>query len=121
MLLATSNKSRRLLFLTYVGHVRPDEIKVQREEIKTLAADLSPEYQVLVDFCRLESMDPASAPELGLAMELIDQTGGTLVVRVIPDPSKDIGMTILSLFHYRRHVRVVTCATMDEAIKALSF
>jgi hypothetical protein len=85
-----------------------------------LVTDLAPDYQVLVDFCRLEAMDPAAAPEIGRTMELIDQTGGTAVVRVIPDPSKDIGMTILSLFHYRRHVKVITCATMDEAIKALS-
>jgi hypothetical protein len=41
------------------------------------------------------------------------------VVRVIPDPQKDIGLNILSLFHYRRRVRIVTCATLGEAMKAL--
>ena len=40
-------------------------------------------------------------------------------LRIIPDPHKDIGFKILSLFHYRRRVRIVTCATLGEAMKAL--
>jgi hypothetical protein len=43
-----------------------------------------------------------------------------MVVRVIPDPQKDIGLNILSLFHYRRRVRIVTCKTLAEAMKALA-
>jgi hypothetical protein len=42
------------------------------------------------------------------------------VVRVIPDPQKDIGLNILSLFHYRKRVRIVTCETLDEARKVLA-
>jgi hypothetical protein len=36
-------------------------------------------------------------------------------VRVIPDSRKDIGLNIMSLFHYRRGVRIVTCETLAEA------
>jgi len=31
-----------------------------------------------------------------------------MVVRIIPDPRKDIGLNILSRFHYRRGSRFVT-------------
>jgi len=41
-------------------------------------------------------------------------------VRVIPDASKDIGLDILSIFHYRHRPRVVTCKNMAEAFKKLS-
>jgi hypothetical protein len=34
-------------------------------------------------------------------MDLIDQHGVSFVVRVIPNPKQDIGMNILTLFHYR--------------------
>ena len=37
------------------------------------------------------------------------------VVRVIPDPQKDIGLNILSVFHYSRRVRIVTCESLAEA------
>ena len=33
---------------------------------------------------------------------------------------KHIGLNILSLFHYRRRVRIVTCETLEEAMKALT-
>jgi hypothetical protein len=42
------------------------------------------------------------------------------VVRVIPDPQKDIGMQIMSLFHYDRRVRIVTCESLAEAMKVLA-
>jgi hypothetical protein len=43
-----------------------------------------------------------------------------MVVRVIPDPRKDIGLNMLSLFHYRRGIRIVTCMTLEEATKTLA-
>ena len=53
-------------------------------------------------------------------LELCDAKGVSLVVRVIPDPAKDIGMNILSLFHYRHRPRSVTCASMEEAARLLA-
>ena len=45
--------------------------------------------------------------------------GEELIVRVIPDPSKDVGLNILGLFHYKRQMHVVTCKNMEEAARAL--
>jgi hypothetical protein len=42
-----------------------------------------------------------------------------MVVRVIPDPTRDIGLQIMSYFHYDGAVRIVTCATLDEATEIL--
>jgi hypothetical protein len=51
---------------------------------------------------------------------LCDQKGVALVVRVVPDPTKDIGFNILSLFHYPHRPPAVTCKTMVEAARLLS-
>jgi hypothetical protein len=53
-------------------------------------------------------------------MDLLNKRSVSKVVRVIPDPQKDIGLNILSLFHYRRGLPIVTCETMDEAMAALA-
>ena len=50
----------------------------------------------------------------------LNKKGIEMVVRVIPDPRKDIGLNILSLFHYRRGLRILTYETLDEAMKALA-
>jgi hypothetical protein len=120
MFLVTSNKARRLLHLNYLQHVTPEELRGGREDLKALLADLPPGYHLLADFSRLDSMDLACASEIGRIMELIDQSGVGLLVRVIPDASKDIGLDIMALFHYRHHPRTVTCPNLAEAFKKLS-
>jgi hypothetical protein len=119
MLLVTSNKSKQLLHIGYTGQVQLEELQNGREDLTTQLGELSPGFHLLADFSRLESMGLDCAPELGRMMELIGQAGVGLVVRVIPDPSKDIGLNILTVFHYPHHLRVVTCRNMAEAARAL--
>jgi len=53
-------------------------------------------------------------------MDLINQRGVSLIVRVIPDPAKDIGLNILTIFHYPRQPRIITCQKLAEAIQQLA-
>ncbi|MGA8658501.1 MAG: hypothetical protein WB586_20360 [Chthoniobacterales bacterium] len=48
----------------------------------------------------LKSMDPAGAPYIGSVMDLCVTKQVEHVVRVIPDPRKDIGLNIMSHFRY---------------------
>ena len=120
MFLVTSNKAKQLLCMNYFGHVTPGELQTGLEEMRVLLADLKPGFRLLADFARLESMDLACATGIGRMMELLDQGGVGLLIRVIPDASKDIGLDILSLFHYRRQPRMATCKSMGEAVRKLS-
>ena len=120
MFLVALNKPRQLLHLSYIQHVTPEELRRGYEDAKAMAADLQPGFHLLADFGRLDSMDLACRTELGRFMELADQSGVGLLVRVIPDPSKDIGLDILALFHYRKRPRMVTCKNMAEAAEKLS-
>ena len=106
--------------MSYIGEVRRDELKRALEEVGALLADLPAGFRLLTDLERLESMDPAGLTEIGKLMEMCSKKGMELVVRAIPDPSKDIGLNILSIFHYGRRIRTVTCRNMVEAAKALS-
>jgi len=119
MLLVTSNKSKQLLLVRYIGHVRREEFQSAREDLTTQLGELSPGFHLLADFSQLESMGLDCAPELGRMMELIGQAGVKLVVRVIPNPSKDIGMNILTVFHYPHRLQVVTCQNLTDAARAL--
>jgi len=120
MFLAMTNKVKRLLYVGFIQQVHAADLQRGLEEIPALLADLPSGFNFLVDLERLESMEPACAAQIGRVMELCDQHGVGMVVRVIPDPAKDIGLNILSLFHYPRRPRVVTCETMGEAAKLLS-
>lgn len=117
--MATSNKANKLLVLTYIGHVRTEELRRGRESASKLLAELPAGFRVLADFERMDQMDTAAAQELGKMMEEADERGVEMIVRVIPDPSKDIGLNILAMFHYKRQLPMVTCKTMEEAAKTL--
>jgi len=119
MFQAEVDKAQNLLKISYAQHVGADEMKRAEERLASLVADLRPGFRMLTDLSGLENMDLACVPYIERAMDLCDQKGVAMVVRIIPNPQKDIGMNILSLFHYRRRVRIVTCETLAEAMKAL--
>jgi hypothetical protein len=37
-----------------------------------------------------------------------------------PDPKRDIGLQIMSYFHYSGDVKIITCKNLDDATKILS-
>ena len=120
MFLVALNKPKQLLHLSYIQHVTPAELQRGYEDAVAMAPDLKPGFRLLADFGQLESMDLACRTDLGRLMELADKSGVGLLVRVIPDPTKDIGLDILTLFHYRNLPRMITCENMSEAAEKLS-
>jgi anti-anti-sigma regulatory factor len=119
MFLATSNKAKGLLHLSYIGHVDVADLQREHDNVLALLADLPAGFKMLVDLDRLESMDTNCVDELGQIMEQLDRHGLKQVVRVIPDASKDIGFNILARFHYHHNPRITNCETMIDAAKLL--
>ena len=110
---------RNLVIVRYSGRVGPDDAQRYLQEARTTLSDLQPGFRLLVDLTDLESMDVACAPYIRQIMDLLNEKGIANVVRVIPDPTLDIGLQIMSLFHYGQNVSIITCATLDEAMAAL--
>ena len=120
MVLITSNQRQRLLCLNYVQRVSAAELATAKDDLKAALAELPDGFRLLVDLSQVEFMDPNCLGDLGRAMELFDQRGVSVIVRVIPDSSKDIGLNILTLFHYPHHPRVITCQNLAEALRQLA-
>src|SRR5450631_2314252 len=112
MFLATSNKAKELLYLSYIEHVTVADLRRGHGEVMALLAELPAGFKMLADLSLLESMDLGCVEELGKMMERFDQHGIKQVVRVIPDPTKDIGFKILEVFHYPHRLRTMNCETM---------
>jgi hypothetical protein len=80
---------------------------------------LNPGFFLLTDLSNLESMEASCAPELGAIMDQCSAKGMSTVVRVIPDPNKDIGFDLISAFHLTPPVTTQTHQSLAEAIKSL--
>jgi len=117
---AKASKKKNLLHVRYSGRVGPEQTKGYSVDLPAALARLQAGFRLLVDMSTLEEMDLACLPHVKGMMDICNKHGVVLIVRVIPDPHKDIGMNILSPFHYRRSVRIITCETIREAMELLT-
>lgn len=108
------------LVIRYRGRVNPAEVAQCAQEVQTALRKLPRGFHLLVDLTDLEFMDMACAPEIEKIMDLCNAAGVAVVARAIPDLKRDIGLQIMSCFHYGPEVQIVTCASVDEARRALS-
>jgi hypothetical protein len=115
-----ANDAERLIKLSWSGHVDLDEMRRCAGEVGATAAKLRSGFRVLVDMTDLESMDYTGAPYIGSIMDLCVAKQVEHVVRVIPNPHKDIGLNIMSYLHYGSKVRVTVCENMAEAMRLLA-
>ena len=64
-------------------------------------------------------MRPSAIPHIAEIMDALAEKQVASVIRIIPDQGKDIGMNILSQFHYSRELPITTVATLVEALDSL--
>jgi len=114
-----SDKSARLLKITFSEKVTARDAEQLMNKAFVALDDMQPGFRLLADLSHLESMDVACAPFIGKVMDRCNDGGIKKVVRVIPNPRKDIGLRIMSVFHYDRHVRILTFDNLAEAEEAL--
>jgi hypothetical protein len=116
---ASFDTTTNLLKVKYAGHIVAEEAERFAEKVQSLVRHLQPGFSMLTDLRALEAMDLGCVPYIEKVMDRCDDAGIKRVVRIIPDPRKDIGLNIMSLFHYRPGVRIATCQTLEEAQAAL--
>src|SRR5437660_4028999 len=114
------DRSKRLLVISATQRVTAEQVKAVAERVRELLHDVAPGFRVLVDFRWLDSMDSAAAPHLAEVMETLTQKGVASVARVMPDPHKDIGLNILSQFHYGPDIPITTVETLADALQGIA-
>ena len=114
-----TDKSKRFLVISVAGHVTAEEAKQSAEQVRAALQDVAPGFVALTDFRFLESMATASAPYVAEVMDALAAKKVSAVLRVMPDPHKDIGLNILSQFHYGADIRTMTFETLADAVQSL--
>ena len=114
------DRSKRLLVISAAQRVTAEEAKMTAQRIREVLQDVAPGFHVLADFRWLESMDSAAAPHLAKIMDALAEKDVISVTRVMPDPHKDIGLNILSQFHYGPDVTITTFETLADAIQSIA-
>jgi len=114
------DRSKRLVVISAAQKVTAEEAKMVAQRIRDLLRDITPGFRVLADFRGLESMDPAAARHIAKMMDALAEKEVASVTRVMPDPHKDIGLNILSHFHYGPDVTIATFETLADAVQSIA-
>ena len=120
MFVVEADTTRQLLVLSVAGTVTVEEAKETVARVREKLESMVPGFVALADFRWLESMATGSVPFIAEIMDALAAKGVSAVVRVMPDPHRDIGLNILSQFHYGPDVRLMTFETLADAIQALA-
>jgi|SRR5689334_16400339 hypothetical protein len=113
------DRSKRLMVINAVQHVTAEDAKQTLQRLRELLTDVAPGFRVVADFRWLESMDPAAARYVAEIMDALAEKKIASVTRVITDPHKDIGLNILSQFHYGPEIGIATFDTLADALQSL--
>jgi hypothetical protein len=120
MFVVEVDSSRRFVVISVAGHVTADEARDTTHRVREVLAGVEPGFVALVDYRWLDSMATDAAPFIAEIMDAFAAKKVSAVVRVMPDPHKDIGLNILSHFHYGPEVRLMTFETLADAVQALA-
>jgi len=114
-----ADKSKRLVVLSAAGRVTKEEAKQAAQRMRDILKDFEPGFRMLANFQWLQSMDTAAARHVAEIMDALTEKQVSSVIRVMPDPHKDIGLNILSQFHYSSGVQITTFETLADALQSL--
>jgi hypothetical protein len=114
------DRSKRLLVISAAQRVTAEQAKQAARQVRELLQDVAPGLRVLADFRWLESMDSGTARHVADMMDALAAKQVASVTRVISDPHKDIGLNILSQFHYGPEIQITTFEKLADAVQSLA-
>lgn len=120
MYFVEADTTKRFIVISVAGRVSAQEAREVAQRVHQLLQDIAPGFVALTDFRWLESMETGAAPFIGEIMDALSLKKVSAVVRVVPNPQKDIGLNILSKFHYGSETRILTFETLADAVQSLA-
>src|SRR6059058_2472093 len=114
------DRSKLLLVISAVQRVTSEQAKLAARRVRELLQDVAPGLRVLADYRSLDLMDSAAARHIAEIMDALAEKGIASVTRVIPDPHKDIGLNILTQFHYGPEIQIATFQTLADALQSMA-
>ncbi|VGO19918.1 hypothetical protein [Pontiella sulfatireligans] len=89
------------------------------DEIRLRMGELERDFLLLCDLTTLEEFSPSARSHFRAVMDLCNEAGVRKIIRIIPHPLDNFGLTIMSYIHYDSGIPVVTCKALKEVSKHL--
>lgn len=114
MITVEYHPEKNILHVIYSGETTAAQMEALYQKVKALGPAFKPGLRLLSDLSRTASPSLELREGVAKFMELMNFLGVREIIRVIPDPAQDIGLNIMSLFHYDPEVRFKTVESCDQ-------
>jgi hypothetical protein len=114
------NSEEKSVRMRFCGAIQPGHVSAAVNTALLEATKLGSGFVLVTDLTDLENMDIDCFRGLTRMMDLFVEAGLGRVIRIIPDPRKDIGFQLLGVVHYRGKVPTTTYSSRAEADHSLS-
>ncbi|MHA3774938.1 hypothetical protein ACXR0O_25750 [Verrucomicrobiota bacterium sgz303538] len=119
MISIDTDTPKQLLIIRFEQTVSAQDAEAAVGRVRRCLQELSAGFCLLADFCDLTCMEDECAPFIMQVMDICAAKGIARVYRIMPDPTKDIGLNVMSLFHYGHDVHILNFENKEEAEAAL--
>ncbi len=120
MISTEADRAKQLLVIRFVQRVTVVEAEASVLRVEQCLLDLNAGFSVLTDLSDLDTMEEGCAAFISRIMDLCNAKGVDTVFRIVSDPARDIGFSVMSLFHYDPAVKIVTFSSHEEAAQTLA-
>jgi anti-anti-sigma regulatory factor len=116
MYLLGIDRTKNRVHITLSDRFDALQAKTLSEELTSRLEELERGFCMLCDLTTLEEFDPSAAKHYESMMDLCNKNGVSKIIRIIPNPARNFGLTVMSYFHYDREIPVVTCSKFREVL-----
>lgn len=115
------NTLHNTIFITLGDVFNIQEAKEILERITEITPKLKKGFKLLTDLSSLKEIETGAQHFIEETMTLLNRQGIAKIIRIIPDPAKDIGFNIMSLFHYSKDVKINTYKSFKELVEDILY
>jgi hypothetical protein len=105
------------MHITLLGMVDKKQAIGLMRQIQRRCDELQRGFILLTDLSNLEALSDEATRYIRRSMDVINDHGVSLVVRVVSHPSRNFFFSLMSLFHYDRFVPIIICNSLAEATR----
>ena len=114
------DSERNTIIAEFSGKIDVAQAEQFYADIQKTVPQCGKGFKLLTDLSAVETVDLKIQGAIKKVMDFLNQRGVAEILRVIPDPAVDIGLNIMSRFHYSKDVQFLTLQSREEALARLS-
>jgi len=107
------------LLIEFQGEIDVAQVECLFLDIQKISPRLKKKFKLLTDLSGVTAIDVRTQPSFVRIMDFLNTSGVAAIVRVVSKPAQDIGLNILSVFHYSKEVSIRTVSSRPEAVEYL--